>query len=157
VGRPPATPTAPLAVVGAHRTGQPLHRELVELGALVTSVIRTAPHYRLFALTDPAAPRAGLVRVATGGAGIEVEVHQLPLAAYGALLLRLPPPLGIGTLDLIDGRRVLGCLCESYAITHATDITRFGSWPEYLSHTRHIPAGTPPDAAQDLHTGPQSR
>jgi len=139
-----AQAATPLAVVGAHRTGQPLHPELAELGALVTSVAWTAPCYRLFALADAETQRAGLVRVTAGGTSIEVEVHRLPLTAYGTLLLRLPSPLGIGNIDLIDGRQVLGCLCESYAVAQAIDITRFGSWPAYLSHTRHTREDYPP-------------
>src|SRR6186713_719420 len=43
-----------LAVVGAHLTGQPLNRELTELGAVLSGRTTTAARYRMFALaTEP--------------------------------------------------------------------------------------------------------
>ncbi|ETK33730.1 allophanate hydrolase [Microbispora sp. ATCC PTA-5024] len=117
-----------LAVVGAHRTGQPLHPHLAALGAACAGVTRTAPVYRMYDLGD----RPGLVREAGGGA-VEVELHELAPAALGELLVSIPAPLGLGTLELADGRRVHGFLCESYAVASARDITAYASWPAYLA------------------------
>ncbi len=49
---------------------------------------------------------------ATDGAAIEGEVWALPITAIGALLARVPPPLGFGTVELADGP-CLGFLAEA--------------------------------------------
>ncbi|MBP2705114.1 allophanate hydrolase [Microbispora sp. RL4-1S] len=116
-----------LAVVGAHRTGQPLHHHLIALGAVPAGIARTAAAYRLYDLGD----RPGLVRE-TGGGSVEVELHELAPAALGELLVTIPEPLGLGTVELRDGRRVHGFLCEAYAAERARDITSYANWPAYL-------------------------
>ena len=90
---------------------------------------RTASLYRLFALPGTKPPKPGLVR-ATGedGGAIEVEVWELTPAAFGSFVAAIPGPLGIGTLELEDGTRVKGFLCEEYATADARDITSFGGW-----------------------------
>ncbi|GAA0986161.1 allophanate hydrolase [Acrocarpospora macrocephala] len=118
---------ATLAVVGAHRTGQPLHPQLAALGARCQGLAGTAPAYRLFDLGD----RPGMTRM-LGGESIEVELHHLTPEALGRLLVQIPAPLGLGTIELLDGSQVYGFLCESYAAADAKDITEFGSWPAYL-------------------------
>jgi allophanate hydrolase len=118
-----------LAVVGAHRTGQPLHPELVACGAEPVGPVWTAKSYRLFALDDG---RPGLVRVTSDGAAVEVELHRIPAAGVGTLLAGIPAPLGLGRIELADGRSVTGFLAESYAVAGAEDITGYGSWPAYL-------------------------
>jgi hypothetical protein len=47
----------------------------------------------------------------------------------------IPPPLGIGTVTLADGRTVKGFLCEAYATDGAEDITSFGGWRAWLSRS----------------------
>ncbi len=121
-----------IAVVGAHMSGLPLNRELTELGGRLESATRTAPHYRLFALPGGPPHRPGLVRVAEGGASVELEVWSLPLGANGSFIAGIPAPLGIGTIALADGSTVQGFLCEGYATEKAQDITRFGGWRAYL-------------------------
>jgi allophanate hydrolase len=116
-----------LAVVGAHLSGQPLNRELTDLGARLVQSTRTAPHYKLFALeTTP--PKPGLLRVASGGAAIELEVWELDDAALGTFLRGVRDPLCIGTVELDGGAKVLGFLCESAATEGQRDITSFGGW-----------------------------
>jgi allophanate hydrolase len=45
----------------------------------------------------------------------------------------IPQPLGIGSLELADGRWVKGFICEPAAIAGATDISAFGGWRAYLA------------------------
>jgi allophanate hydrolase len=71
-----------------------------------------------------------------GGAAIEVEVWELPAAQLGGFVERIPAPLGIGTVELDDGERARGFLCEPYATREARDITALGSWRAYL-RSRH--------------------
>jgi hypothetical protein len=73
------------------------------------------------------------VRDEGNGAGIEVEVWRLPLAALGSFMAGIPAPLGIGTVEVEGGRWVKGFICESYALAAATDITTYGGWRAYLA------------------------
>jgi allophanate hydrolase len=118
-----------LFCVGAHMSGLPLNQQIVALGGRCLRAVRTAPHYRLYALGN----RPGLVRAnATAGTGIEGEVWALPTAAIGTLLNQVPPPLGFGTVALTDGP-CLGFLAEAAAVADATDITGFGGWRAWLA------------------------
>ncbi len=125
--------TAQLAVVGAHLSGLPLNAELTSRGARLVRRARTAPRYRLYALPRTMPPKPGLVRVNGGdGHNIEVEIWEMPIAALGALVAGVPSPLAIGTLELEDGARVHGFVCESAAIEDAEDISRYGGWRSFL-------------------------
>lgn len=118
----------PLAVVGAHLSGMPLNGELIALGASLIEATQTAPNYKLFALPGTTPPKPGLLRVAEGGQPIEVELWALSPAAFGLFVSRIPSPLGIGTLQLSDGRTAKGFLVEHCALTGADDISHFGGW-----------------------------
>ena len=138
---PASAPTLPIAVVGAHLSGLPLNGQLVERGATLREATRTAPHYRLHALPETMPPKPGLVRVAQAGRAIEVEVWDMPLAAVGSFLASIPSPLGLGTIELADGRRVHGFLCEPHALAGADDISAHGGWRAYLASLRVASAG----------------
>ena len=131
--RRPASATLPLVVVGAHLHGLPLHGQLTERDAVFVESTTTSPDYRLFALAGTVPPKPGLQRVASGGAAIAVEVWELPLAHVGSLLALVPPPLGLGSVQLADGRWVHGFVCEAHALAGATDITSFGGWRAWLA------------------------
>jgi allophanate hydrolase len=125
-----------MAVVGAHLRGQPLNAQLTQRGARYVQTTATAPVYRLFALPPASSAgiaKPGLVRVAQGGAAIELELWDMPVAAYGSFVAEVPPPLGIGTLMLEDGSQVQGFLCESAGLEGAVDISAFGGWRAYLA------------------------
>ena len=123
-----------LAVVGAHLSGLPLNGQLTERGATLREATHTAPHYRLFALPNSRPPKPGLLRIGEGerGAAIAVEVWDVPIEAVGSLLALIPPPLGLGSLELADGRWVHGFICEAHALAAARDITPFGGWRAFL-------------------------
>ncbi len=130
---PASTPTLPIAVVGAHLSGLPLNGQLRERGATLREGTRTAPAYRLYALPDTSPPKPGLQRCAQGGHAIEVEVWDMPMAALGSFLALIPAPLGLGSVELADGRQVHGFLCEAHALAGARDISGFGGWRAYLA------------------------
>jgi allophanate hydrolase len=123
----------PLAVVGAHLSGMPLHPRLLELGAEPVVTTTTSADYRLYALAGVAKP--GLVRVDSNGASIELEVYRLPFASIGELLAEIDAPLSLGTVRLADGGTVHGFLCEPAGLGGARDITEFGGWRGYLART----------------------
>ncbi|WP_416958790.1 allophanate hydrolase [Streptomyces sp. Agncl-13] len=127
-------PETYIAVVGAHLTGQPLNPQLLSLGAHLDRTTTTAPVYRLHALTTTP-PKPGLVHVGEGGAAIETEVWRLPAEGLGRLLAGLPRPMTLGSVELADGTRVPGFLCEPGALSNAEDITSYGGWKTYLGRS----------------------
>ncbi|MGF6722206.1 allophanate hydrolase [Paraburkholderia sp. GAS41] len=140
---PADEPTLTLAVVGAHLRGQPLNGQLLEAGARFIEATQAAPDYRLFALAGTMPAKPALVRMPDhqGDAPsttkpIAVELWQVPLRLFGALVAQVPAPLGIGTVRLANGLNVKGFICEPAAITAssgALDITHFGGWLAYLA------------------------
>ena len=129
----PASGRVEIAVVGAHLSGLPLNRELVELGAAFSREVETTPDYRLFALPGSSPAKPGLLRVSDGaGAAIKAEVWTLEPAGFGAFVARIPAPLGIGSIRLNDGGSVKGFLVEAEAVKAAEDVSRFGGWRAYI-------------------------
>lgn len=120
-----------LAVFGAHLRGQPLHFQLEGLGARFTEEIRTSDAYRLMALnTTP--PKPGLVRHGAGaGVPIVGELFRLSEAGLGRFLAALPAPMTLTSVELSDGRSVVGFGCTHDAAADAVDITEFGGWVAY--------------------------
>jgi allophanate hydrolase len=130
---PAVRPTLPVAVVGAHLSGLPLNAQLTERGAVLRERTKTAPVYRLYELPGTQPRKPGLVRSGPGGHAIEVEVWELPQEAVGSFLALVPSPLGLGSIELADGSRVHGFLCESVALAGATEISRHGGWRAWLA------------------------
>jgi allophanate hydrolase len=125
-----------LAVVGAHMSGLPLNPELTRRGARFLEKARTAPCYRLYALPGGPPARPGLVRTASGGAAIALEIWALPKAGLADFMAGVPQPLAIGTLTLDDGSTVKGFLAEEAATQGAQDITAMGGWRAFLETQR---------------------
>ena len=121
-----------IAVVGAHLSGMPLNYQLVERRALFVERTTTSSDYRLFALPGTVPPKPGLICVGDG-AEIEVELWDIPVTLFGSFVALIPAPLGIGTLQLADGRCVKGFICEDRARQGARDITGFGGWRAYIA------------------------
>ncbi|MFM2120648.1 MAG: allophanate hydrolase, partial [Pseudomonadota bacterium] len=136
----------PIAVVGAHLSGLPLNGQLTERGGRLLQRTRSAPAYRLYALPGTVPPKPGLQRVGScpgqpSGAAIELEVWALPRRTVGSFLALVPPPLGLGSIELEDGRHVHGFLCEAHALHEAEDISHHGGWRAWLAQRRPVAAG----------------
>jgi len=127
-----------IAVVGAHLSGMALNRELTALGGRLLEATTTVPDYRLYALpTTP--PKPGMLRVEQGtGTSIALEVWSLPAAAFGHFVAAIPPPLGIGTVRLADGRGIKGFVVEPVAIDGARDISSFGGWRAFMAEAGQV-------------------
>ncbi|WP_133736872.1 allophanate hydrolase [Halospina denitrificans] len=121
-----------VSVVGAHLDGMPLNHQLTDRGARLIRRTTTAPHYRLYALAGTTPPKPGLSRD-PGGEELEVEVWEMPVAAFGDFVGLIPHPLGIGTIELSDGSWVKGFICEEDGLDGAVDITHFGGWRGYMA------------------------
>jgi allophanate hydrolase len=120
-----------LVVVGAHLSGEPLNHQLTSGGGVLVRAGKTAPSYKLYALPNTTPAKPGLVRAGEGGVAIEVEVWALPADAFGRFVAAVPAPLCIGSLELDDGSRASGFLCEPLALVGAKEISSFGGWRAY--------------------------
>ena len=124
-----------VAVVGAHLSGLPLNGELRALGGRLLEAAKSAPDYRLYALTGTKPPKPGLLRVDSGKgeAPSRSRSGALPVEAFGQFVAAVPGPLSIGTIKLSDGRDVKGFLVEAAATNGARDISNFGGWRAFLA------------------------
>lgn len=124
----------PIAVCGAHMEGLPLNPALLACGARLHSRSHTAPCYKLYHLpgNGTVPPRPGLIRTAEGGAAIALEVWDMPESALGAFFGNIKPPLGLGWVELEDGKFVCGFLCEPGAVSPGQEITRHRGWRAWL-------------------------
>ena len=123
-----------VAVVGAHLSGMPLNHQLTTRGARLLGAARTARRYRLYLLPATNPPKPGLVASADGtGYSIEIEIWSMPTDRYGSFVAEIPPPLGIGTIELEDGRTLQGFVCTQPVAPNARDISRFGGWRKFMA------------------------
>lgn len=124
--------TIPIVVCGAHLDGLPLNWQLTERGAGFIEKTTTSLAYRMYALAGGPPFRPGLIRDENNGVAIEVEVWQVPAAEFGSFVSQIPAPLGIGKVELADGRWLPGFVCEAYGVADAEDISQFASWRTYI-------------------------
>jgi allophanate hydrolase len=122
-----------VAVCGAHLSGLPLNHQLVSRQGRLVASVRSAPAYRFYALAGGPPLRPGMVRVASGGVAVEMEIWALPLEYFGSFVAGIPAPLGIGKVALEDGSEVCGFICEAAAVSDAEDISAFGGWRAWLA------------------------
>jgi allophanate hydrolase len=64
---------------------------------------------------------------------LEVELWSLPTEALGGFLATIAAPLGLGPVELADGRTVTGFLCTADGVDPSRDITRYGGWRGWLA------------------------
>ncbi|WP_201445563.1 allophanate hydrolase [Belnapia sp. F-4-1] len=119
----------PLLAIGAHMAGLPLNPPVVRHGGRFLGEARTAAVYRLHDLGG----RPGMVRVGEGGVAVAGEVWAVPAASVGPFLAEIPPPLGFGRVEMADGSRPLGFLCEAAGVVGMPDISATGGWRAYLA------------------------
>jgi allophanate hydrolase len=122
----------PVVVCGAHMSGLPLNHQLLDRGGRLLRATQTAAKYRFYALPGGPPKRPGLVRVATGGDAVAVEVWSVPQEHFGSFVAGIPAPLGIGKIELADGSLCPGFICEAYATDGAQEITSLGGWRTFL-------------------------
>ena len=122
-----------LLLFGAHMSGLPLNPQVLGLGATFLGEVQTAASYKMVYLPEPEPHRPGIVRVSQGGASITAEEWSFPKASLGAFLTTIQQPLGLGQIELSDGRMAHGFLCEATAAGAEKDISESGNWREFLS------------------------
>ena len=150
---PPASDgTLELVVCGAHLEGLPLNHQLTARRGYLLSRTQSAASYRLLALAgEPARP--AMVRDDAHGRAIDVEVWRLPIESVGSLLSGIASPLGLGKVELADGRWVSGFIAAAGALEGLDgirDITQHGGWRQWLQARASESPMTAPDSALSL-------
>ena len=122
----------PFAVCGLHMRGQALCHQLLNLGATFLRTAKTAPEYRMFVLSHAGGlTKPGLIRFASGGGSLDLEVWHLPQQSVGAFLKNVPSPLAVGSILLEDQTYVLGFICETFVLDQSEpprEITHLGGF-----------------------------
>ncbi|MGZ0656850.1 allophanate hydrolase [Coraliomargarita sp. W4R72] len=124
--------TISLLLFGAHMSGLPLNGQVQQLGGTFVGEVQTAAQYKMVYLPEPAPHRPGIVRVSEGGVSLAAEEWLFPQASLGEFLATIQQPLGLGQLELSDGRKVHGFLCEAVLAETAEDISKTGGWRGFL-------------------------
>ena len=119
--------------MGAHLTGMPLNFQLSTRQAVHVETTKTSANYALYALNGTIPPKPGLARQ-SNGQEIIVELWDVPTARFGEFVAEIPTPLGMGNVELSDGRWVKGFICEPYGLADAENISHFGGWRAYIQH-----------------------
>jgi gamma-glutamylcyclotransferase (GGCT)/AIG2-like uncharacterized protein YtfP len=122
--------TVDLAVNGTLMRGLELNANMTLVGATFVREAWTEPAYRLWSIEDR---HPAMVRVATGGVSIAVEVWAVPAVGMSTLLLLEPPGLCIGKVRLLDGSEVLGVLGEPILCEGMREITQWQGWRAYIA------------------------
>ena len=120
----------PVAVCGAHMSDLPLNHQLTDLGGVFSSEEYTAARYRMYALTG-AGEKPGLVRCSKGFS-FPLEVWNMPNTSLSRFLQMIPAPLGLGEVELRNGKLVTGFICGME--NPGEEISSYGGWRAYLEN-----------------------
>jgi gamma-glutamylcyclotransferase (GGCT)/AIG2-like uncharacterized protein YtfP len=119
-----------LAVNGTLMRGLELNANMTGAGATFVREATTVPAYRLWSINDR---HPAMVRVASRGGSVAVEVWAVPAEGLAKILLQEPPGLCIGKVRLSDGEEVLGVLGEPVLCEGQREITQHGGWRAYMA------------------------
>ncbi|MBG6185093.1 allophanate hydrolase [Arthrobacter sp. CAN_A214] len=126
-------PSYGIGVFGAHMRGEPLNEQLLGLGAAYAGDIRTAPAYRLLALSSDDAVTKVALTPSRDGRAVDGELWRLSPAGLGELLEAVKRPQSLGKILTEQGDEVSAFLCDSTVSATATDISEFGGWRAFAS------------------------
>jgi allophanate hydrolase len=118
-----------LAVPGAFQKGLEFNRELTKVGGQYVRDAQTSPNYRMFITGEDQEAIPGLARIREGNS-FPIEIWSIPVDEFAKFVQSIPPPLGVGKLELSDQSWVSGILCASAETL--SDISTFGGWRNYI-------------------------
>lgn len=128
-----------LAVNGTLMRGLELNANMTGAGATFVREATTVPAYRLWSINDR---HPAMIRVASGGVPVAVEVWAVPAEGLAKILLQEPPGLCIGKVKLSDGEEVLGVLGEPLLCEGQHEITQHGGWRAYAASRKGTQEGS---------------
>jgi gamma-glutamylcyclotransferase (GGCT)/AIG2-like uncharacterized protein YtfP len=119
-----------LAVNGTLMRGLELNPNMINAGATFVREATTVPAYRIWSINDR---HPAMIRVASGGVSVALEVWAVPPDGLAKILMREPPGLCIGKVKLQEGEEVLGVLGEPLLCEGQREITQHGGWRAYIA------------------------
>lgn len=119
-----------LAVNGTLMRGLELNHNMIDAGATFVREAATVPAYRLWSINER---HPAMIRVASGGVSVAVEVWAVSPEGLAQILLQEPPGLCIGKVRLADGEEVLGVLGEPLLCEGQREITQHSGWRAYIA------------------------
>jgi gamma-glutamylcyclotransferase (GGCT)/AIG2-like uncharacterized protein YtfP len=119
-----------VAVNGTLMRGLELNPNMINAGATFVREAATVPAYRLWSIDDR---HPAMIRVASGGVSVAVEVWAMQPDGLAQILIQEPPGLCIGKVTLVDGEEVLGVLGEPLLCEGQREITQHGGWRAYIA------------------------
>jgi hypothetical protein len=122
-----------VAVNGTLMRGLELNGNLVSIGATFVREDETDACYRLWSIGDR---HPAMLRTPGEGAGVALELWEVPVEGLASLLMNEPPGLAIGKVVLRDGAIVLGVLGEPFLCEGQREITSYGGWRAYIAAQR---------------------
>lgn len=118
-----------LVVCGAHLSNMALNKQLTDRHAVLIEATQSAKKYQMFAVPGEI-ERPAMIRTEKSGNSFEVEIWRLPIELFGSFVKGIAQPLGIGKVELIDGRWLTGFIAEGQA-AEGENISAYGSWRVY--------------------------
>jgi allophanate hydrolase-like protein len=119
-----------LAVNGTLMRELELNSNMINAGATFVREAATEPAYRLWSINDR---HPAMIRVASAGVSVALEVWAVPPDGLAKILMQEPPGLCIGKVRLADGEEVLGVLGEPLLCEGQREITEHGGWRAYVA------------------------
>jgi hypothetical protein len=110
--------------------GLELNPNMINAGATFVREAATVPAYRIWSINDR---HPAMIRVASGGVSVALEVWAVPPEGLAKILMQEPPGLCIGKVKLLDGEEVLGVLGEPLLCEGQREITQHGGWRAYIA------------------------
>lgn len=121
-----------VVVCGAHLSGMALNWQLTDRKAVLLEQTQSADKYQMFSVPGKI-ERPAMIRNDEEGRSFNVEVWRVPQSTFGSFVAGIAQPLGIGKVELTDGRWLTGFIAEGYA-ANGKDISHFGGWRAYIEH-----------------------
>ena len=87
----------------------------------------------MFLLENGLLPKPALLRTGREGSSFYVELYDLTAEAFARFVASIPPPLGLGALELKDGRRVSGFIGEAAVAECGCDISGVADWRAWVA------------------------
>lgn len=120
--------TTLLAVNGTLMRDLELNSNLVNVGGKFIREDKTDKHYRVWSINDA---HPAMIRTLEESNSVDLEIWELPMAAFASVLSNEPAGLAIGKVKLANGTEMLGVLGESWLVEGQREITETGGWRNY--------------------------
>ena len=118
-----------LAVNGTLMSDEPLHQNLVDLGATFVRKDKTLDSYRLFSINDEFP--AMIYEESSLATAIRIEIYEIEEDKLPLLMEKEPKELGLDKVCLSNHTLCYGIVAKQKYLRGQKEITKFGGWKAY--------------------------